>query len=286
MRCAGSCCWAGCGALRRAAAKGAAAAHACCHLLTSRCSGLCRMHCARWQLSKGWLCAAAHQPPCAPGLPAVQVEADINRREAQLFTNWLEEARRHAAEEAAARAAAEEEEKLVGPAAPLNVGGDAFQADYGTHLLPGEGQAMAAYVQVGRGRAGWGLGPRFEECSAAVLQAERACGCCPAAEGAPPGACLWPRLGLPGECTRATPCCCSGTSCARGRCAASQPAHTRLHGPARNSLSLSSLTPTREHPSVLPQPLPLLCRRASVSLAVVRWGSTRSRLRSLRTSDT
>ena len=153
------------------------------------------MHCARWQLSKGWLCAAAHQPPCAPGLPAVQVEADINRREAQLFTNWLEEARRHAAEEAAARAAAEEEEKLVGPAAPLNVGGDAFQADYGTHLLPGEGQAMAAYVQVGRGRAGWGLGPRFEECSAAVLQAERACGCCPAAEGAPPGACLWPRLG-------------------------------------------------------------------------------------------
>lgn len=79
----------------------------------------------------------------------VQVEADINRREAQLFTNWLEEARRHAAEEAAARLAAEEEEKLVGPAAPAMTGNEAFQADYGTHLLPGEGAAMAAYVQVG-----------------------------------------------------------------------------------------------------------------------------------------
>ncbi|PRW59856.1 UPF0396 -like [Chlorella sorokiniana] len=79
-----------------------------------------------------------------------EVEADINRREAQLFTDWLEEARRHAAEEAAARQAAEEEEKLVGPAAPLMTGGDAFQADYGTHLLPGEGQAMAAYVQAGK----------------------------------------------------------------------------------------------------------------------------------------
>lgn len=99
--------------------------------------------------------AAAHahhsRPPACPRF--VQVEADINRREAQLFTNWLEEARRHAAEEAAARRAAEEEEKLVGPAAPAMTGNEAFQADYGTHLLPGEGEAMAAYVQVGW--AGW-----------------------------------------------------------------------------------------------------------------------------------
>ena len=85
---------------------------------------------------------------------------DINRREAQLFTDWLEEARRHAAEEAAARRAAEEEEKLVGPAAPaMGLGGDEFKADYGTHLLPGEGAAMAAYVQAsGPGAAGVGVG--------------------------------------------------------------------------------------------------------------------------------
>ncbi|KAL4435914.1 hypothetical protein ABPG77_000676 [Micractinium sp. CCAP 211/92] len=79
-----------------------------------------------------------------------EVEADINRREAQLFKDWLEEARRHAAEEAAARAKAEEENALVGPEAPAGGAGGGFEADYGTHMRPGEAQAMAAYVQAGK----------------------------------------------------------------------------------------------------------------------------------------
>ena len=37
-----------------------------------------------------------------------EVEADINRREAQLFKDWVADARRHAALEAAARGQAEE----------------------------------------------------------------------------------------------------------------------------------------------------------------------------------
>lgn len=79
-----------------------------------------------------------------------EVEADINRREAQLFRDWMEEARRHAAEEAAARAKAEEENALVGPEAPEGGAGGGFEADYGTHMRPGEAQAMAAYVQAGK----------------------------------------------------------------------------------------------------------------------------------------
>lgn len=79
-----------------------------------------------------------------------EVEADINRREAQLFKDWVEEARRHAAEEAAARAKAEEENAMVGPEAPAGGAGGAFEADYGTHMRPGEAQAMAAYVQAGK----------------------------------------------------------------------------------------------------------------------------------------
>ncbi|PSC76285.1 UPF0396 -like [Micractinium conductrix] len=81
-----------------------------------------------------------------------EVEADINRREAQLFKDWVADARRHAALEAAARVQAEEEDALVGPAAPppgaLGGGGD--RGDYGGHLLPGEGAAMAAYVKEGK----------------------------------------------------------------------------------------------------------------------------------------
>lgn len=97
---------------------------------------------------------AAADVPADGGAPAAEevdeVEAELNRREAQLFTDWLEEARRHAAAEEAARRAAEEEEKPVGPALPPGGAGEMFQADYGTHLRPGEGAAMAAYVKEGK----------------------------------------------------------------------------------------------------------------------------------------
>jgi hypothetical protein len=98
---------------------------------------------------------AATQVPADGTAPQQQqeedeVEADINRREAQLFADWLADAKRHAAEEAVARQKAEEEEALVGPAVPPGGPGDAIQADYGTHLRPGEGEAMAAYVQAGK----------------------------------------------------------------------------------------------------------------------------------------
>lgn len=80
-----------------------------------------------------------------------EVEADINRREAQLFSDWVAEARRAAAVEAAAKIQAVEESAMVGPTAPPpGAGGGQYEADYGTHLRPGEGEAMAAYVQAGK----------------------------------------------------------------------------------------------------------------------------------------
>lgn len=79
-----------------------------------------------------------------------EIEAELNRREAGLFSAWMEEARRHAAEEAAARRAAEEENAMVGPALPPGGAGSMIEADYGTHLRPGEGAAMAAYVKEGK----------------------------------------------------------------------------------------------------------------------------------------
>ncbi|EFN53234.1 hypothetical protein CHLNCDRAFT_32258 [Chlorella variabilis] len=40
---------------------------------------------------------------------------------------------------------------MVGPTAPPpGAGGGQYEADYGTHLRPGEGEAMAAYVQAGK----------------------------------------------------------------------------------------------------------------------------------------
>jgi len=195
-------------------------------------------------------------------LPAVQVEADINRREAQLFTNWLEEARRHAAEEAAARAAAEEEEKLVGPAAPLMTGGDAFQADYGTHLLPGEGQAMAAYVQVGRaGVRKWWVGRRQD----VRVVAQRRCRQRGRADAArqpreprqvPASGHAWvARFCLVESTFSQRHAAALATSCARGSCATSQPV---LRPPACPCLQPASHCQLCSWvPAVLPQPLPL-----------------------------
>lgn len=61
---------------------------------------------------------------------------------------WLARQKQVAAEEAAAAAAAEEDDKLIGPEAPSSA--HAVAADYGTHMRPGEGTAMAAFVQSGQ----------------------------------------------------------------------------------------------------------------------------------------
>lgn len=61
---------------------------------------------------------------------------------------WLARQKQLAAEEAAAAAAAEEDDKLIGPEAPSSA--HAVAADYGTHMRPGEGTAMAAFVQSGQ----------------------------------------------------------------------------------------------------------------------------------------
>lgn len=79
-------------------------------------------------------------------------EDEAGAEQARRFRAFVEARRRKEAEEAEAAAAAEEEEKedvFVGPAAPprpVHAGG----ADYGKALLPGEGDAMAQYVQAGK----------------------------------------------------------------------------------------------------------------------------------------
>jgi hypothetical protein len=77
------------------------------------------------------------------------VLVDIGRREAALFSVWVEEERRTASAAEVARIAEEEADRLVGPEAPGAMGGGGG-GDYGTHLRPGEGTAMAAFVQAGK----------------------------------------------------------------------------------------------------------------------------------------
>lgn len=62
--------------------------------------------------------------------------------------DWLRRQKTEAAAAAAVAAAAAEEDKLVGPEAPPQLAG--LQADHGTHMRPGEGAAMAAFVQSGQ----------------------------------------------------------------------------------------------------------------------------------------
>ena len=77
--------------------------------------------------------------------------------EARRFRAFLEREKEKEAAAAAAAARAEaleeEEEEFVGPAAPPVFGGGAHvggAADYGGALLPGEGDAMAQFVQAGK----------------------------------------------------------------------------------------------------------------------------------------
>ncbi|KAK9845816.1 hypothetical protein WJX81_003202 [Elliptochloris bilobata] len=73
----------------------------------------------------------------------------VHAEAAALFRDWLSGHKAALAAAEQARLAAEEEDVLVGPAAP---GGDAHAApgSYGGALRPGEGEAMAAYVQSGK----------------------------------------------------------------------------------------------------------------------------------------
>lgn len=73
----------------------------------------------------------------------------LQAQELELFTSWLEETREIEKLEAEKRAREEEEDKMVGPVPIVPEGVVGFEADYGTHLRPGEGSAMAAYVQQG-----------------------------------------------------------------------------------------------------------------------------------------
>lgn len=87
--------------------------------------------------------------PAEPELEEDDVLRGISAREAALFTAWLEDERQKAAAAEAARLQEEEDNKVVGPV-PLHPSDVGFKADYGTHLRPGEGSAMAAFVQEGQ----------------------------------------------------------------------------------------------------------------------------------------
>ena len=88
----------------------------------------------------------------AGGAAGAGDEDEAGTEQARRFRAFVEAQRRKAAEEAETAAAAakeKEEDVFVGPAAPprpVQAGG----ADYGKALLPGEGDAMAQYVQAGK----------------------------------------------------------------------------------------------------------------------------------------
>lgn len=77
-----------------------------------------------------------------------EVEAEITAKEVALFQSWLADQKASLAAAEAARLVQEEEDKIVGP---IPMASDyEIAADYGTHLRPGEGSAMAAFVQAGQ----------------------------------------------------------------------------------------------------------------------------------------
>ena len=99
--------------------------------------------------------AALARDASAAGALAVAATLDdseiknINSREVALFREWLKEHRHRIEAEEAARLAQEEDDKVVGPV-PLLPSDPGFKSDYGGHLRPGEGTAMAAFVQEGK----------------------------------------------------------------------------------------------------------------------------------------
>lgn len=97
-------------------------------------------------LSYGKNASASALPP---GADNDEIFQQLNAREVSLFKDFMREHREQAEAEKAARLAQEEEDKVVGPV-PLLSSEPGFKADYGTHLRPGEGSAMAAYLQDGK----------------------------------------------------------------------------------------------------------------------------------------
>lgn len=78
-----------------------------------------------------------------------KVMNELEQRQVDLFRAWLDVQIELEKAEEEKRRLQEEEDKMVGPEAPAE-GLAGYQADYGTHLRPGEGSAMAAYVQQGQ----------------------------------------------------------------------------------------------------------------------------------------
>ncbi|KAK9811825.1 hypothetical protein WJX72_010882 [[Myrmecia] bisecta] len=79
----------------------------------------------------------------------MNTEDEIDRQCAELFREWLEEEKAAAAAAEERRRQEAEEEVLVGPAPPT-ADGQFAPSGYGGALRPGEGEAMAAYVQSGK----------------------------------------------------------------------------------------------------------------------------------------
>mmetsp|Transcript_39685 Transcript_39685/g.112590 ORF Transcript_39685/g.112590 Transcript_39685/m.112590 type:complete len:361 (+) Transcript_39685:183-1265(+) len=92
----------------------------------------------------------AGQPAQELEKAAVEEEqsTEYDREEALLFKHYLEEMRAVAEAAERARALAEEESAFVGPQVPTQA--KASTNEYGKALLPGEGEAMAAFVQSGK----------------------------------------------------------------------------------------------------------------------------------------
>eukprot|EP00890_Picochlorum_soloecismus_P001134 jgi/Picsp_1/2020/NSC_05486-R1_protein len=78
-----------------------------------------------------------------------KVMNELEQMQVDLFRVWLDAKIELEKAEEEKRRLQEEEDKMVGPEPPAQ-GLAGYQADYGTHLRPGEGSAMAAYVQQGQ----------------------------------------------------------------------------------------------------------------------------------------
>lgn len=78
-----------------------------------------------------------------------KVMNELEQKQVDLFRAWLHAQLELEKAEEEKRRLQEEEDKMVGPEPPAQ-GLAGYQADYGTHLRPGEGSAMAAYVQQGQ----------------------------------------------------------------------------------------------------------------------------------------
>ncbi|KAK9908297.1 hypothetical protein WJX75_005676 [Coccomyxa subellipsoidea] len=74
----------------------------------------------------------------------------VHAAAADLFRDWLAEHKAQVALEEEERRKAAEEDVMVGPVLPGGEGAHAVPSSYGGALRPGEGEAMAAYVQSGK----------------------------------------------------------------------------------------------------------------------------------------